>query len=299
MLRATAHPRRRDFVRVLLGTFPWGALLAGFLFLLVATAAAVAAGFALTADSGEPEGFFYWWRQSLLMLAGFELDATQRDSADTDFQGVQLAAALLRLLIPALLLGAFVFRFLIARDVMVFRDKVILCQRSGGEYELVFRLYSSTALQLVTLQFKVFAQIREAGTIKATNKVLELRDYSGIWPIAKPHVPYTLRLKLDSDDVSSSGELKKLHGSEVGEGSRILVQIRGNAPQLGTEFVETRSFAVADTKVAAEHTDVTVNWEQIGKGSGYWWKAKSRKRVLHLGAVDSWCAERIAASGSG
>lgn len=267
------HPRRRDLLRVVLATASWPVLLAGFVALLAVAAAALAGGFALAANHDEPAGFLYWWRQSLLMLTGFELEATQHDSADSGFQAVQLAGALLRLLIPALLLGAFVFRFLIARNVMVFRKKVALV-REGNDHELVFRLYSSTALELVDVRFAFFGQIAGAKGGKGINKVLEQRGFKGIWPVARPHVPYTLRLKLESEDVQGS-DLKKLHGTPITPESRILVQIRGSTPQLGTDFVETHAFRLPEDVDSAAYGRVRVDWPAVRAGNSYWWTRKS------------------------
>jgi hypothetical protein len=286
-----AHPYRRDVTRIVLARTPWPWLLAAFVAFVVSVAALLACAFALVANDNEASGFLYWWRQSILMLIGFELAATQHDSSDTDFQTVQLAGALLRLLIPALLLGAFVFRFMIARNVIVFRRGVGLDTYDGG-YALVFRFYSSTALQVEDLHIKLFTEVLEDdGSVRFGTH--DLGDEAHV-PIAYTHVPHALFAKLDAGDVldgpvapdrgaggpdssaAAGPRVCRLWGDPVERVRRIVVLIRGSTPQLGTEFVESHEFRQPKTTITAErYGHVDVRWDQPLEGVAYWWSRPS------------------------
>jgi hypothetical protein len=90
------------------------------------------------------------------------------------------------------------------------------------------------------------------------------------WPIALTHVPYTLYVPLEDDDVyvhadSASPKLVALQGHGIGDGCRLLLHISGNIPALNSQFFEAHWY-LADGDISSEpFGEVAVDYDRPSK----------------------------------
>lgn len=284
----TRHPKLSDRFRSILALWSLPALLSGFLVLLVVLAALLAIAFDISED-GDPHDYFYWLRQSVLLLSGISTDATEANGTRM-YEATQMVGAVGGLIIPALVLGTVVFKAFVKDQVLVTRAKLALVPPEAVSLEadedvykwLVFRIYSSTRLQLVHLRFEAFARVAgesPTGTSTVTNVKLKL--YKDHWPVALTHVPYTLYSPLRREHVEGEGADALVvriadengHEWELDEGCDILLLITGIVPELGTDMIESHWFRT-DTDVSdAGFGEIAVNYpdnRKTWKGSRKW-----------------------------
>lgn len=146
---------------------------------------------------------------------------------------------------------------MLAPNVFVFREQIALLDNPAGHdavppdgRHLAIRVYSATRLQLLDLRAKVFLRLRSevsgAGVVAGFREVTLLNP---AWPVGQRHVPHTLRVLLkpgDTTDVNGEPVLKRICDHEINMGDRLLVQITGTTPDLGTTFVESHTFLLPD-----------------------------------------------------
>jgi hypothetical protein len=258
------HPQTRDEFRSLLALLSFPRLLLGFLALLVIAGALIGLGYWLTGDDGDDHSYWFWWRSSVLVLAGFATEATQENEWDGHAL-FQLAGAIGGVVMPALALGIVVFKAFVRDKVFVMRSRMALLKKTdiverfpeAGTDELRFlaiRLYSSTKLQVVNVAFELYARVPSTSPTGApiiTN--VRLRLYKDQWPVALPHVPYTLYSPIRAADLDPTGQkLEQVRAAgdsesqKLAPGCDLLLIATGKHPELGSEFVESHWFQADD-----------------------------------------------------
>ena len=192
------------------------------------------------------------------------------ESDDWARRMVEAVTATAGLVLPALFLGSIVFKLLLAPDVFVFRKHIALLDNPSDHDKvpadgrhLAIRVYSSTRLQLLDLRATAVLRIRsEVSGAGVVAKFRAIDPVNPSWPVGEKHLPHTLRILLKDDDtevVDGKLKLKSIRGNGVQDGDRLVVQISGTTPDLGTTFVESHTFqllgCVATEPFAAIHAE--------------------------------------------
>lgn len=271
-----AHPRTRDRLRALLAhhSLPW--LVAAFIG-LVLLIAAVAALF-LTFYRGL-HSFWWWWEQSILVIGGQSPNAQAFSQAPISGTS-EVVLSLVGIILPALILGIIVFKAFVSQTVFTVRERIRLMpiselsQRNQEElkrcraddYCLALRVYSSTPLTLVEVKFSLYARVRakspKGSRIVRNHQLVVCR---GEWPIALPHVPYTVLVPLWNGDVhqhvSGTRKLVAIQENGLEERCDLLLHIAGNVPELNAPFFEAHWFEAESTISAEAFGEIDVNYE--------------------------------------
>lgn len=126
--------------------------LVGIFVLLLVLAAAVLA-LALTWDPSQSGlGFLALWKNELMTLLNLPVDRAPANRGSDIAQVVAIAGGFVAVILPALYIGAIVFRFFVHPKVFVFRGKIAL-QKSpstfvgeldGGGHVLAIRTYNAS-----------------------------------------------------------------------------------------------------------------------------------------------------------
>lgn len=298
----TRHPKSGDRFRSLLARWSLPLLLGAFLALLVTLGALVGLGYWSTPDAqqhtdaqqytdAQQHSYWFWFRESVLLLAGLATSSTQQDESGLRAV-VQLVGAIGGVMLPALALGIVVFKAFVKDRVFVTRSELALLDPAmvecfAGRPDdvakwLAFRLYSSTKLTLVDVAFTAYVRVKgtsRIGTPIVTNARLTLvKDH---WPIALPHVPYTLYASLRAQDLEQTADGVRLRTVldeeerefEVAEGCDILLIVTGRVPELGTELVESHWFRADEDLGAGPFGEISVYYpkdRRTWKVSRHW-----------------------------
>lgn len=275
------HPRTRDRSRTVLAVAPLWGLLAGLVVAFLLLALAFGAALALTASGDEPRDLLFWWRQALMALCGLPLKALEDADQSPGRDVVKAVLGLASVIVPALLLGAVVFRLLTAKTLFVLRSRVSLLHQPAplsrepdppAGWYLALRLYSATNLVVHDVRFALVLQRDTAASAPRTltNTTLEVLNPS--WPLAETHVPYTLWVALrDGDvDVGDDGEpaLVAVQGCPARADVSLILRISGEVPELGTSLVETHRVFVFEQLSLEPWNGVEVLYD----GNGPRWK---------------------------
>lgn len=263
------HPYTTDWLRYVLARRTLPQLVLLFVALLIVLSLVLGIAYQRTSP-GEPGSLLRWWHEAFMVLTTIPLAEGVAESDDWPRRIVQAVTATAGLVLPALFLGSIVFKLLLAPDVFVFRKQIALNTNpdphdilpKGGRH-LAIRVYSSTRLQLLDLRATVVLRIRteqaESGPVELFRAVVPANPE---WPLGEKHVPHTLRIKLEDDevDVDADGKLKltKICGHSVKDGDRLIVQITGTTPDLGTTFVESHTFDLLGSVSTDPFTGITV-----------------------------------------
>jgi hypothetical protein len=291
VLRRARHPKSADRFRSLLALWSLPQLLGGFLVLLLVLGALLGFGYWRTGDGPEHE-YEFWFRESVLLLAGLATTTTQEDESGAH-AALQLAGAVGGVIFPALALGIVVFKAFVKDRVFVMRSKMALLDRANVEpfadepddvaKWLAFRLYSSTKLTLVGVGFEAYVRVKgksPTGAPIVTNA--RLRLFKDHWPISLPHIPYTLYAPVRDRDLARTADggvrlCTVLAGGrefEVADGCDILVIATGRVPELGTELVESHWFRADEELSTEQFAEISVDYP----GDRKTWKVSRRWR---------------------
>lgn len=234
-------------------------------------AALFAVCFKLTESNAE-QSFLEWWRDSVLSVAGVGTEATEEASGSAARSVVQVAAALTSILFPALVLGAVVYKWFLLPDFFLFRRRVaVVRDEEDGEF-LAFRLYNTTRLTAVDIDFEVYlrAPVDSPEGRRVPNRKLQLLQES--WPVALPGVPYTLRARLAAGDADRLGEhprLVSVGGIALPPKFRILVVLQGSVPELGAAINEIHWFKASDIDFD-KPAEIEVDYDRRPKAWAGW-----------------------------
>lgn len=246
------HPLNRDRLRWVFAKVGIPGLIALFVLLLVSAAAILAV--ALTLDSSRSDaGFLVLWKEELMSLLSLPTKTPAANQGSGLSQAVAVVGGLLSLILPALYIGAVVFRLFIHPKVFVFRRKIAL-ESSPVTFKeeidedghvLAIRTYNASRMRALDVCFKVVHQhwFEDEGGSVVRNFNVGLANAN--WPMADRHVPYTLFVELLPGDVAAEdGHLRLLaiEGRTFHEKDRLVVHVLGTMPELGETFVERHAF---------------------------------------------------------
>jgi hypothetical protein len=251
------HPYTLDRLRYELARHSLVELVLLFVALLVVLSLFLGVAYLATRAPSEPRSLLHWWHEAFMVLTTIPLADGTAETDDVARRVVQAVTATAGLVLPALFLGSIVFKLLLAPNVFVFRKQIALLDNPAGHdavpphgRHLAIRVYSATRLQLLDLRAKVVVQLHSevsgAGVVAGFREIEVLNP---AWPVGQKHLPHTLRVLLepgDTADVDGEPVLTKICDHAIKTGDRLLVQITGTTPDLGTTFVESHTFLLPD-----------------------------------------------------
>jgi cation transport regulator ChaC len=171
------------------------------IFIVVSFALSAAIAGLLTATSSPRIGFDASLR-SAISNAWNPGDLLDRPDQSFWFYTVAWLDALVGVLLPTLLLGAFVSKML-QHDPLVWRRTVSVERDINGLPVLRFRFYNGTRSPIVRTRVEVYARVRitgNPGTLYNYRLDVQLRDRSSapneFWPFGRPGVPYLVSVPL-------------------------------------------------------------------------------------------------------
>lgn len=273
-LRRRRHPRLTGRIAALLARWPLLSLLLAYLLVLVILGGAL--GAAQLVASEAPLSLDGWWAFSTVSFAQLVHSSAAFEPPALLDQGVTTVAAVLAALLPPLFFGAVVFKVLHAQSRLTFRDRIALVSRPRGDFLLV-RFYNSSRLLLVDLTLTAVVRIwhREDGTDVLRNHVLEVENPR--WPYALTHMPFTLRIPLESGDTRrrspwfparSRLRLVAVQGHRLrSEDDCLAIIVRGDLPQIGRSFVEKHDYGLPSQVDARDYTHIH---PQMKDSSRHW-----------------------------
>lgn len=266
------HPRLSDRTRTFLATLTFVELLAGYIILVIA--ACFIGGFALWMAAPSKIGIGFWQsiEATFFTLVGIPPNSVDSSHATGAYKFVIGSIGLGSILLPAVFLGAIVFRLFVRERIFVFRKRPSLVQRDlKGEkatWFIAVRLYPTSRLLVIDVSFRVYFQHRDKKRSLLTNQPVRL--FNSDWPVANTHVPFTIYLPLDDDDVSTEGELLGVQSTEMVAGSTLIIHVRGTAPQLGTDLSEVHYVSIPVDLKPGDFHDIDVLYDGNGpKWSGW------------------------------
>jgi hypothetical protein len=245
------HPRHADRLRWFLVKFGVVGLTGIFVALLILAAALLALG--LTVDSGRWGAFPGLWRDEGMALLGLTVSGPAANTGSGFSQAIRTAQGLLGLILPALYVGAVVFRLFIHPNVFVFREKLALepsPETFRGELEedchvLAIRVYNASKMRALDMRFSAIHQRWFGAGKDSIVRNVPLRLANPVWPMADRPVPYTLFVPLDRDDVVKDGEAQRMvtvQGQAINDRDRLVVHVSGSTPDVGEVFTERHAF---------------------------------------------------------
>lgn len=242
------HPRTRDRLRWLLVHLGFVGLTGVFVALLGLLAALLA----LCLD-GATSGFLSHWRDETMALLGLSIHAQPSNEGSALRQAVEIAQGFLALILPALYVGAIVFKLFIHPRVFVFRSKISVepsPKTFSGElgedgHVLAFRVYNASKMRALDVRFLAVHQHWFGDGDSSVVRNIPVEVANPDWPMADCHVPYTFFVPLQPGDVEDGGDglrLDKIHGRQVTDRDRLVVHVTGAMPEVAETFVERQAF---------------------------------------------------------
>ena len=251
------HPQTRDRLRWIFVKVGILGLLGIFVALLVFAAAVLA--LALTLDSARPgAGFLELWKDELMVLLSLPIEAPAANEGSGVSQGVAVAGGLLAVILPALYIGAVVFRLFVHPTTFVFRRTIALLPSPDtfkGELDddghvLAIRTYNASRMRALDVRFQAVHQHWYEAPEGPIVRNIEMELVNPNWPMADRHVPYTVFARLCRGDVGIKAdrlELQAIKGQPLQPRDRIVVHVLGTLPELGETFVERHAFDLSDS----------------------------------------------------
>ena len=266
------HPRTGDSIRAFLAKNGFFSLIVIYVILTSVVSLILAVFYHIT--SLNKMNFLIWWQFAFLQLYDITLPVIQIETASLQFF-VLAVGEIFKVVLPSLLLGATVFKFFISPKVFTFRNSCsVFFHEERKENVLAVRLYSSTRLTLLDLQFRAIARLprQRLTTLEPYIKNVLLRTSSIIWPVAITHTPYTLYIPLMDSDIGERNGIKRLyciqgHGFENELILTILVTAK--APELGSEIIESFSYSVSRDIEWKKFDDIIVDFRQLNNAKSW------------------------------
>jgi hypothetical protein len=195
------------------------------------------------------------------------------DVPDGVQDAIRFCIAVLKVVLPTILLGAAVYKISIPSHVHIARKKLTIGQRKDGSHFINFRSYNASGLIAVSLKFEVFMRrsiITDNNNHKVDNVVLKAEAPSDTPPVMLPWVPHSVIIPLVGDDVLEKDGKKILQSIQgnmfslrdgtdpVDPGdSYLLIVINGSLPRFGSQYIELSSFRVSGPRPEYEFGDFT------------------------------------------
>jgi len=243
---------------------------------LLALAAAILA-LILTLDPSR-SGVSFWglWKDELMAVLSLPLKAPAANEGSALSQGVAVVAGLLALILPALYIGAVVFRLFIHPKVFVFRGRIALqpspetfrgeLQEDG--YVLAIRTYNASRMRALDVRFQVVHQHWFEGSEGSIVRNFHVSVANPNWPMADRHVPFTLFVRLFSGDVAADGRgltLEAIEGRRLHQRDRLVVHVLGTMPEVAETFVERHTFDLSSSVSDGEYGGIQIEYGSDSK----------------------------------
>ncbi|HNC14597.1 MAG TPA: hypothetical protein PLV77_01725 [Solirubrobacterales bacterium] len=259
------HPHVSDRLRTFMATLTFLELVLIFVLLIVASTVLLGLTFWWLAPSQLYNSYWDALGSAFFTLIGMPPGYLDPAELSGRFKVAVGAAGLFSLLLPALFLGAIVFRLFVRLRIFVLKERPTLTRKKvrGTEgWYLAIRLYSSTAILIVDIDFKVYLRMKSSNGLLLSNE--EIRVTNATWPIADTHVPYTLYLPVDDGDLDANEHLISLQGHDLETCESAIIHIRGASPQLASEVNETHTLKVPLDLSPADFGGVQVLYDGRG-----------------------------------
>lgn len=261
------HPRTTDRVRNFLAKNSFIRLIVLYLILIVLISFVLGILYHLTSVESSV-GVMNWWLFAFLQLFDASTPNLQFSNNSSGLQiSVLIIGEILKIILPALFLGGLIFKLFIVPRVFTFRNKCSIYKRTQEgkeEWVLAVRLYSSTSLEILDLNFSVYARLprqRVTGENYTLNVQLQTRNSS--WPLAALHIPFTIYIPLNDNDIYELDQTKRLlsiQGHKFGEELNLLILVSGTTPELGTEFIEHYWYVIPAQSHWGKFQDIAVDY---------------------------------------
>jgi hypothetical protein len=252
------------------------------IFIALLVVAALLLSLALTLDSARPGvGFLTLWKEELMVLLSLPVEGPAANRGSGVAQSVAIAAGLIALILPALYVGAIVFRLFIHPSVFVFRSKIALLttpetfrgELSDDGHVLAVRMYNASRMRALDVRFQVVHQhwFQTAEGPIVRNIAVDLANPD--WPMADRHVPYTLFVRLAHGDVTGDGAhlaLRAIKGRAVDSRDRLVVHVLGTMPEVGESFVERHAFDLSSSVTDEGYGGVDIQYGTRSRTWGGW-----------------------------
>lgn len=278
-MRSRRHPQTRDRFRWLLVHLGLLGLTGAFVALLALLAAVLALVLAL--DGSGSAGFPALWRDESMALLGLGISGPAANEGSGLREAVVMAQGLIALILPALYVGAVVFKLFVHPRVFVFRPKISVepsPKTFSGEladdcHVLAFRVYNASKMRALDVRFLVVHQHWFGEGEKSVVRNIPVDVANPNWPMADCHVPYTFFVPLQPDDVVPDGDgsrLVRIHGREVGSRDRLVVHVSGSMPDVAETFVERRAFDLPESLTDRTWGRIHLHYGTDSKSWGGW-----------------------------
>ena len=263
MLKVDSHPKTLDVIRTYLARNSLITLVLHFLLIIIATSLIFSN---ILFILNNKYSIFSFFKFCFLQLLGKDYQ-DEIINYSSIFQIILYSIlSVLSLVLPALFFGAIVFKLFIKKGMITFRKIISVFWLPERKKNILgIRLYNSSKLLLVDITFKVFIRIKYAsvdGSPQLQN--IQLDILNPVWPIALTHVPFTIQIPLDENDILQKNKKKQeyltsVQKNRLGTENRILVIVKGCIPDLGTDFIETYWYSVMDDFKFGKYYDIDVD----------------------------------------
>jgi hypothetical protein len=241
MQRITKHPITKDHLRAFLVKNTILMLLVYYAFFIIALSIVFTTLLYISQSSDLTR--LEWFEYAFLSLfnAAPEIDV-DLNVFQRLLRGVQ---AFLSVVLPALLLGAIVFKVLIKSNIIAFRDKCSLYYSERTKaYTLALRFYSTTPLPLTNVYITITrAKVRH----RVSGPVRSQQFLSGYtFPLVIQHQPITRKIRLLPEDLDlQNKKLISLSGTKI-EDDRIdlIIVVSGQIPAIGIDFSDVHQYVL-------------------------------------------------------
>jgi hypothetical protein len=204
------HPFVRDRIREFLAHRSIVSLIFFYIFVTAMLGLCIALLWAINTTSIPIdfwEELLYKWWYSFVFIYGYQPEVLDPYTIGASWVSIPLSIA--SVILPALLLGAFVFKIFIPRqNLIVYRDKISLSEIQG-KYYLLAHCYIATNLKIINLKFDCYARTLVRRNLKNIPlRTWPLETESPMTPMPFPMVPTRIQipvmLNADADDQNNT-----------------------------------------------------------------------------------------------
>jgi hypothetical protein len=215
----------------------------------------------VTEPECNPQNYYYWYQEALFVLSTVGASDIQVSGAFSWHGIVNILANFLGLMLPALFLGAIVYRLVTPNQAFIFRNKISSYHHTTKGNVAAIRFYNSTTRPIVNITYDVYARIKETkvnGKKTIKNKKLSIHG-RGVWPIASDRVPFTAYIKVVDKDgnksfITNAGE--KILFDNVEE---ILVLVNGTLRNTSSQVYDSQTYIFPNDKSDSIWVDIDVD----------------------------------------
>ncbi len=256
------HPRTPNKISQILAKRTLPGLFGWFTLCILLTSMLVGALYYITAPECNTNTYYYWLQEALLVLSTVGASDIQVSGSFSWHGIINIVANFLGLMLPALFLGAIVYRLVTPNQAFIFRNKISLYHHPEKGYVAAIRFYNSTTRPIVNVKYDVYARVikkKKNGNEVIRNQKLDIHG-SGVWPIASDRVPFTAYVKAY---ISGDKRLFCSCGEEIliDNVHEVLVLVSGTLRDTSSQVSDSKtySFPVDISNKAFSDIDVDIN----------------------------------------